>query len=285
MSVKERESDRERRYYTDGNPKFFYARMLLSPLESETSCARWENGAIWAIADSGPTLQSTVLEPHTEKTSNKWKTHMAKPLRKGNNLGVGILGVVKERGMAGVIPDPERKVPEVGVHERPELSAVDVLVQSAVQNEVRDGMARSHQSTLVLGVWDGPIPDIRVLTSNGTHPAVLDSLIQFIPVSDTRLGELLGSRSEISEGWIQESRDKVEDELGSDSRLHATIRERTHQDDTPEEVCTIVGGDVSGDNTSHRPANRSQSARSTAITIISETYHPAKIGCLLPIPK
>jgi len=210
---------------------------------------------------------------------------MTEPLRKGNNLRVGLFGIVKERGVTGVLPEPEHEVPEVGVHEVSKLSSIDVLVHSTVQNEVRDSLTGCHQSGFVLGVWDGPVPDIRVLAGNGTHPAVLDSLIQFIPVSNARLGELLGGRSEIGEGWIQEPRDEVEDELGSDERLHATIRERTHQDDTPHELYTIVGGDVSSDDTSHRPANNSQSVKFNVTTTISQTYHPAKIGFLSPIPK
>ena len=140
---------------------------------------------------------------------------MTEPLRKGDDLRVGPFGIVKERGMTGVLPHPEHEVPEIGVHEVPNLFSVDKFVHSAVQNEVGDGLAGGHQSSFVLGVWEGPVPDIRVLTGKGTHLAVLDSLIQFIPVSNESLDELLDGRSEISEGWVQELQGRVESELGS----------------------------------------------------------------------
>ena len=188
--------------------------------------------------------------------------------------------------MADVLPEPEHKVPKVRVHEGPELHSLDVVVPSAVQNEVRDRLADGHQSAFVLGVGDGPIPDIRMLTSKGTHPTVLDPLIQPIPVSNTRLDKLLGSGSEQSEGWVQESRDKVQDILGGDGDLHAAIRERTHEDDTAEDFRTIVGGDVSGDHTSHRPINHSSIGQiQNGNAAISQTYHPAKIGLFVAIPK
>jgi hypothetical protein len=94
-----------------------------------------------------------------------------------------------------------------------------------VQNEVWEFLAGGHQSGFVLGVRDGPNPDIRVLTGNGTHPTVLGSLIQLVTESDARLGERLGGGSESGEGWVQELWDKVEDPGGGDVIEHVAMRE------------------------------------------------------------
>ena len=187
--------------------------------------------------------------------------------------------------MPSVVPEPKHEVAEVGVHEVPQLASVDMVVHSTVQNEVWEGLAGGHQSSFILGMREGPIPDIRILTGNGAHPAVLDSLIQLITKSHARLGKFLRGRSEISERWVQESRDKVEDPLGGDERLHAAIRKRTHQDNTPDEVHTVVGSDVSSNNTSHGPMDDEQSVKSRAMSVVPQTNHPARIGLLSPIPK
>ena len=137
-----------------------------------------------------------------KELSGKRETYGSKPLSKGNNLGVRLVGVIEERGVTGVIPEPEHEVTESGAHPVPELVSVDVVVHRPVQDQVWEVLDGVHQGSFVLGVWDGPDSDIWVLTGNGTHPGVLDSLVELITVSNARLGELLCGGSESGEGWI-----------------------------------------------------------------------------------
>ena len=139
---------------------------------------------------------------YPQKVFKERKTHITKPVSEGDNLAVDLVGVVEEQSVAGVVPKPEYEVAKVAVHVIPEQSSVDVVVQSAVQNEVRNSLACGHQSSFVLGVRDGPNSDIRVLSGNRTHPAVLGSLIQLIPIRHARFSELLSGSSELIKGGV-----------------------------------------------------------------------------------
>jgi hypothetical protein len=187
--------------------------------------------------------------------------------------------------VAGIIPEPERKILKVGIHEASELGSVDVVVHSAVQNKIWELLDRGHQSTFILGVWDGPSPDIRVLSSNGAHPAVLRTLIQLITVGHARLGERFGGRSKSSEGWVQEPWDEVEDEGGGDVVEHVAVGERTHQDNTPDEVYAVVGSDIGGGNTSHGPVNNNQSVKPKSNVCCAPDVPSSQDWPLVPNPE
>lgn len=160
-----------------------------------------------------------------KKQWEKTYSVVTEPCSKINDLFVRLVRVIPERSVAGVVPEFELEVTKAGLHPCLELISIDVLVQSAVQHEIRESFGGIHQSGFVLDMWDAPIPDIWMLTSDGTHPAVFSCLVQFVTVSHAGLGEFLYGGSEICERWIQQFRNKVDDVGGSDLRVHVTMRE------------------------------------------------------------
>ena len=136
--------------------------------------------------------------------------------------------------MTNVVPEPKDVVAKVLLHEGHELDAIDVFIHLAVEDEVGKGRAGLHQGGLVLGVRDRPDTNVWVLASNSAHPRVLSSLIEFVPKGNTRLSELLSSGTKFGEVWIEQPRNEVQDELGSNLRLHVTVGEGPHEDNTPD---------------------------------------------------
>ena len=205
------------------------------------------------------------------------------PLGESDNLLVRVGGGIEEGSMANVVPEPEDVVTEVLLHKGLELDAVDVLVHGAVENEVGKSRAGLHQGGFVLGVGNRPNTNVWVLTGNGSHPRVLGCLIELISKGDARLGELLGSRTEVGEGRVEQPRNEVQDVRGGDLRVHIAVGEGAHQDNAPDQVGTIVCRDVSGDHTAHGPTT--DVIDCTRWGIKSFAYQPAKIGLFFPIPK
>jgi len=142
--------------------------------------------------------------------------------------------------MADVVPEPENKVTEVLLHVGLELDAIEMLVHGPLENEVGKGQPGLHQGGLALGVGDRPNANVRVLASNGAHPRVLGSLVEFIPIGNARLGELLGSGTEIGEGRVEQPRNKVQDPLGGNLRVHVAVGEGAQEYNTPDQVGTVV---------------------------------------------
>ena len=155
--------------------------------------------------------------------------------------------------MANVIPDPEDEIAKVLVHVCPELDAIDVLVHVAVENEVGEVRAGLHQGGLILGVADRPNTNVWILPGNSTHPGVLDSLVEFIPKGNTRLGELLSNGTELSEVKTEQIGNKIQDPFRGDIIQHVTVGEGAHEDNTPDQIDTIVGCDISSGNATHGP--------------------------------
>ena len=125
------------------------------------------------------------------------------------NLRVGLLGGIKEGSVTNVVPEVEVNVTKVGEHEGLELLAIDMVVHIAMENEVRKGLLDLQQGGLILVVSDRPSTDVRVLPSNGTHPSVLDMLVEFIPEGNARLGECFGSGTKICERRVEQLRNEV----------------------------------------------------------------------------
>ena len=180
---------------------------------------------------------------------------MTEPLSKINNLLIRLVRVLPERGMTGLLPEPEYDVAKTRGHPVLELLSVDKFVQSTMQDEVWKCLGLVHQSSFVLGMWAGPNPHMRILTSNGTHPAVFGILIELVSVSHAGLNKFFRDGSKISDGRIQELRNKGENPGGGDESLHVNMGEWTQQDNTPDEVDPIVCSDISGSNASPRPVN------------------------------
>lgn len=114
------------------------------------------------------------------------EAHETKPVSKGNNVSVGFVEAISEQGVTGILQEPGGEVAEVGAHVVSELLSVDKLVHSTAQSKVWKGLGGTHQRRFVLGMWEGPGPDIWMLTGNSTHPGVLGSQVQLITVSYSR---------------------------------------------------------------------------------------------------
>jgi len=166
--------------------------------------------------------------------------HPIKPLCESDNLLIGIVGGIPERSMADVVPEPEDEVTEILLHVFPKLYTIDVLVHGPMENKVGEGQPGIHQRGLALRVGNRPNANVRVLASNGSHPRVLGSLVEFIPIGNTRLDELLNSGAEICEGGVEQLGNKVQDILGGDLRVHVAVGEGAQEYNTPYQVGTIV---------------------------------------------
>jgi hypothetical protein len=170
-----------------------------------------------------------------------------------DDLPVGFVRGIKEGSVADVVPEIEVDVTKVLGHEGLELLAVDMVVHVAVENEVRKSLLDLQQGSFVLSVWDRPSADVRVLSGNGTHPRILDTLVEFVPEGDARLGEGFSSRTEICERRIEQLRNKVQNPLRGDGRLHAAVWEGAHEDDTADQIDIIVCREIGGSDTTHGP--------------------------------
>ena len=116
-----------------------------------------------------------------------------------DNFAVGLVGGIKEGGVANIIPEEEVDFAEVCGHEVLELLAIDVMVHGTVENEVGKGILGLQQGSLVLSMRDRPSTDVRVLLCDGTHPRILDQLVELVPISNARLGESFGGSAKLSE--------------------------------------------------------------------------------------
>lgn len=170
-----------------------------------------------------------------------------------DNERVGLVGGIKEGSMADVVPDVEVEVAKVGIHEGLELLAVDVMVHGAMENEVGKGLLILQQGSLVLGVINRPSTDIWVLPGNGTHPRVLDTLVEFIPIGNTRLGKRLSGGAESVERIEEQARDEAQNPWSSDIGQHIAVGEGAHEDNTANDIGTVVRSDISGSDATHGP--------------------------------
>jgi len=155
--------------------------------------------------------------------------------------------------MASVSQEHKCEIAKVIFHVGLELGAIDVLILVAVDNEVGEGSAGCHQGGLVLLVGDRQGTDEWVLVSKDAHPLVSGLLVEFIPKGNARLGKLLCSGTEVGEVSIEQPGNKVHDPFGGNLRVHATEGEGAREDNTPEQIDTIIRGDIGSGNTSHGP--------------------------------
>ena len=209
--------------------------------------------------------------------------YLIESLSESDNLLVCIGGGVEEGSMANIVPEPEDIVTEVLLHEGLKLDAIDVLVHVAMEDEVGKGRAGLHQGGLVLGVGDRPNTNVWVLARDGAHPRVLRCLVEFISESNARLGELLRGGTKIGERRIEQLGNEVQDVRGGDLRVHVAVGEGTHEDNTPDQVGTVVCRDVGGDDTAHGPITGV--IQCVKRSIEGFPHQPAKIGLFFPIPK
>ena len=85
-----------------------------------------------------------MLEGSAKNNWKERKAHETKPVSKDNNLSVGFVGAIPERGVTGILQEPEDEVTEVGVHVISELLSVEDLAHSPMQNKVWEGFCKAR---------------------------------------------------------------------------------------------------------------------------------------------
>ena len=177
-----------------------------------------------------------------------WRTVL---VGESNNLPVGFVWCIKEGSVANVVPEVEVDVTKVLGHKVLELLAIDVVVHVAVEDEVRESFLHLQQGGFILSVRNRPSTDVRVLPGNGTHPSILDTLVEFVTEGNAGLGKGFSSGTKIGERRVEQLGNKVQNPLGGDGKLHAAVGEGTHEDNTADQVNIIICCKIGSSYTTH----------------------------------